>query len=327
MPPESKQSITRMAQYRAHENGQRVDIAKKIIDAKIKSSIAVLNWLGGRYEKVAESREQIVKDIWVNWSKLSKATTVKQAMGVEGMVARTYWDTISKVVDDRLEFDGRAYGKTLRPMGAVDPVNALFNYGYSILESQCWKALSSNGLDPYVGFLHQIAQGSAPLVYDLQEPFRWLVDVAVITGLEKRVFDKKDFIRTENYNIRIRPNGVEKLISELASQFSSRIPYQKASHEWGYVIILKAREMAHYIIGKKKSMDFSSPELKLKRGDNLELREKILNISYSEWQRKGYSKGTLHYLRKNVRNEEHFRVRKKVKEKILLGMPEGLLRS
>jgi CRISPR-associated protein Cas1 len=74
-------------------------------------------------------------------------------------------------------------------------------------------------------------------------------------------------------------------------------------------------------------MDFSSPELKLKRGDNLELREKILNISYSEWQRKGYSKGTLHYLRKNVRNEEHFRVRKKVKEKILLGMPEGLLRS
>jgi CRISPR-associated protein Cas1 len=142
MPPESKQSITRMAQYRAHGNGQRVDIAKKIIDAKIRNSITVLNWLGERYREVADSKEQIMNDIRVNWSQLAKATTVKQVMGIEGMVARVYWDTIAKVIDDRLEFDGRVYGKTFRPMGAVDPVNALFNYGYSILESQCWKALN-----------------------------------------------------------------------------------------------------------------------------------------------------------------------------------------
>jgi CRISPR-associated protein Cas1 len=150
MPQESKQSLTRMAQYRAYENGQRVDIAKKIIDAKIKNSIAVLNWLAKRYKVIDDSKDQVVKDIRANWSQLSSATTVKQVMGIEGMVARVYWDTISKVIDDRLEFDGRVYGKTFRPMGAVDPVNALFNYGYSILESQCWKALNSNGLDPYV---------------------------------------------------------------------------------------------------------------------------------------------------------------------------------
>jgi CRISPR-associated protein Cas1 len=308
MPPESKQSMTRMAQYRAFENGQRLDIAKKIIDAKIRSSVAVLNWLAERYREIADSQEQIMKEIETNWSQLRRATTIKQVMGIEGMVARVYWDTIAKVIDDRLEFDGRVYGKTFRPMGAVDPVNALFNYGYSILESQCWKALNSNGLDPYVGFLHQMAQGSAALVYDLQEPFRWLVDVAIITGMEKRVFDKKDFVRTENYNIRIRPRGVEKLIGELSNQLSFKVPYQKASYEWSYVIFLKARELAHYVTGKKRSMDFSCPELELTREDNLDLREKILNMSYPDWNSKGLSKGTLHYLKKKVDFDKPFKL-------------------
>jgi len=317
MPPESKQSITRMAQYRAYENGQRVDIAKKIIDAKVKNSIAVLNWLAERYEEVAESKEQIMKNIQANWSLLPKATTVKQVMGIEGMIARVYWDTLSKIIDDRLEFNGRVYGKTTRPMGAVDPVNALFNYGYSILESQCWKALNSNGLDPYVGFLHQMAPGSAALVYDLQEPFRWIVDVAIITGLEKKIFDKKDFVRTENYNIRIRPSGVEKLIRELANQFSTKVPYQKASYEWSYVAFLKARELAHYFTGKRKSIDFYSPDPELKRQDSIELREKILNMSYSEWKRMGHSKGTLHYLKKNAKSSKHFSLHRNVATRIM----------
>jgi len=297
MPPESKQSMTRMAQYRAYENGHRVDIAKKIIDAKIRNSIAVLNWLGERYREVADSKEQIMKEIRVSWSQLPKVTTIKHVMGIEGMAARAYWDTVSKIIDDRLEFDGRVYGKTFRPMEAVDPVNALFNYGYSILESLCWKALNSNGLDPYVGFLHEMTKGNAPLVYDLQEPFRWLVDVAVMTGLEKGLFDKKDFVRTENYNIRIRQRGVEKLIGEVVEQISRKVPYQKANYAWSYVISMKARELAHYIVGKRKLIDFSSPEPDLKRKDTFELREKILRMPYSEWKKMGYSEGTLHYLK------------------------------
>jgi CRISPR-associated protein Cas1 len=318
MPPESKQSITRMAQYRAFENGQRLGIAKKIIDAKIKNSIAVLTWLGQRYEEVADSKEQIMRDIQVNWSQLSKAATIKQVMGIEGIVAKIYWDTISKVIDCRLEFDGRVYGKTFRPMGAVDPVNALFNYGYSILESHCWKALNSNGLDPYVGFLHQMASGNAALVYDLQEPFRWLVDVAVIIGLEKKMFDKKDFIRTENYNIRLRPGGAEKLIREVVEQISRKVPYQKASYEWSYVISLKARELAHYITLKRKSIDLANPEANLKRVDNSSLREKILNTRYSEWEKMGHSKGTLHQLKKKASGEAPFKLYGRLKERLMV---------
>jgi CRISPR-associated protein Cas1 len=138
-----------------------------------------------------------------------------------------------------------------------------------------------------------------------------------MTGLEKRLFDKKDFARTENYNICIRPTGVKKLISELSNQFSMKVQYQKASHEWSCVVFLKARELAHHIAGKRKSLCFSSPDSELKREDNLKLRREILNMSYSEWKRMGYSKGTLYYLRKRVGEERPFKSYSKSRNKIL----------
>jgi CRISPR-associated protein Cas1 len=201
---------------------------------------------------------------------------------------------------------------TIPPMGAVDPINALFNYGYAILESQCWKALNSVGLDPYVGFMHEINPAKAPLIYDFQEPFRWIVDVAVISGLDKRIFNKRDFIRTKNYNIRIRPDGVKKLMAELMPQFSKTSMYKGYYREWGYIITEKAYELGQFIIGKRKFNDFSEPEPVLERHDSDDMRKKILDMSYVEWQSKGFSKGSLYYLNKNAKDDKPFKIYGKV---------------
>ncbi|MCX6651191.1 MAG: CRISPR-associated endonuclease Cas1 [Methanomassiliicoccales archaeon] len=147
--------------------------------------------------------------------KLPKTKTTADVRLVEGNVANAYWEIVSSTFDDKFEFEGRLMGNTGRPYGAVDPINALFNYGYTMLEAQCWRAINANGLDSYVGFNHEMANGKASLVYDLQELYRWLVDIAVISSLENKVFDKSDFIRTENYNIRLRPVSVRILIEEV----------------------------------------------------------------------------------------------------------------
>ena len=316
MPLEYKSSNIRMGQYQAYGNGQRVDIAKKFIDAKIKNSIAVLEWLGKRYPEVATANNERMKIIDTNRALMPKAARIKDVMGIEGMVAHHYWAVLATIFDKKMEFDGRVYGKTTRPMGAVDPINALFNYGYSILESQCWKALNSVGLDPHVGFMHEMNPSKAPLVYDLQEPFRWIVDVAVMSALEKEIFTKKDFIRTENYNIRIRPDGVKKLMAELMPQFSKTVKYNGYNREWGYIITEKAYELGQFIIGKRKSLDFSEPEPILERHDSDDMRKKILDMSYTEWERMGFSKGTLHYLKKNAGKERPFMVYGKVRDKL-----------
>lgn len=316
MPVESKQSITRMAQYKAYQNGQRVNLAKKFIDAKIKNSVAVLKWLSERYPCVAKQNEKHKQSILYNWSLISKVKSIGEIMGLEGRVANSYWQIISTTFNKNLDFIARKYGKTPSPRGAVDPINALFNYAYSILETHCRKAVNSSGLDQYVGFLHEMNPSKIPLVYDIQEPYRWIADAAVISSLERRMFTKKDFITTENYNIRIKPAGVKKLMTQLDEQLSTKVGYLDHKWEWRHVIVQKTHELAEYLTGKRKNIDFTTPRPELKRTDTDKIRKTILNISYTEWQRMGFSKGTLYYLKKNARNSEPFKIYKSVRKKL-----------
>ena len=47
------------------------------------------------------------------------------------------------------------------------------------------------------------------------------------------------------------------------------------------------------------------------------MRRKILETPYSKWKRMGYSKGTLHYLKKNARSEKPFKIYGKAREKLI----------
>lgn len=314
--PEPKLGATRFAQYQAFNEKRRVEIGRKFIEAKIQTSVVVLEWLSERYPELKEEKQACFDELNLYKDKLPEADTIAKIRGVEGMVARNYWLILAETFDKKLEFEGRSFGKTGRPMAATDPINALFNYGYSLLESHCLRAINANGLDPYIGFVHEMAPGKSPLVYDLQEPFRWMVDVAVIKALESRVFTKKDFIRTDNYVLRLRSEGVKKLIAEVHAQFTNRVEFRGKSWEWGHVLTQKTAEFTDYLLGSKKSFDFASPLPSLERDDSAKLREKILSMSYSEWKKIGFSKGTLHYLKNNARKDEPFRVYAKVKEKI-----------
>jgi len=88
-------------------------------------------------------------------------------------------------------------------MNASDEINALLNYGYALLETQVRKTINSIGLDPKMGFLHELKDSRDSLVYNLMEPFRWLVNLSVVQLLEKQKLRKADFIVTENYSIRL----------------------------------------------------------------------------------------------------------------------------
>lgn len=62
-------------------------------------------------------------------------------------------------------------------MRQSEPVNALLNYGYTILESVVRKNLISASLLPDVGFVHKIGEAKEPLCYDMEEPFREVMTI------------------------------------------------------------------------------------------------------------------------------------------------------
>ena len=177
----------------------------------------------------------------------------------------------------------------------------MLNYGYAILESEIRKAINSVGLDYSIGFLHEINQSRTPLVYDIQELFRWLIDVSVIQLLEEKKIKKSDFIITENYHTRLGEDVAKMLIEKINSNLNDRYNY-KNNKQYSYQIILQdnLQQLANFVVDKKKEFNFVIPKTKLNRNDNLELRNKILNMTTEERKQLGINKSTLWYIQKNL---------------------------
>lgn len=309
LPPESVQVKTKFEQYSSYRDSSlRLELAKKFIEAKFVRSKILLEWLKSRYNKIEYdfSKEE---------ENLERALTFKEILLIEARVAGDYWKQIIKAIPEKYEFDKRQYKDT--PYGASDQINCMLNYGYAILESECLRAINIVGLDPHVGFLHEMKIGSKSLAYDLQEPFRFLIDLSVISAIEKNKMDNRDFIRTENYNLRLRPSGAKKLMEEISLWFNRRVEYKGQMFKWGNVLIEQTRELAHYVSGKKGILNLSEPFFEIGRDDTEEMRKLILEMPYKKWKDMGFSKGTLHPLKQKVKEGKPFMLSENVKERLI----------
>jgi len=192
LPPIPVKADLRAAQFEAAANPKvKFKIAKALVQTKIARSLQVLDWLAERYDIEREVR--LVKKQSLG---LGTARTVVEIRSVEGRVAAKYWGAYAKVLPERLDFQGRMTSS--HQNDATDPVNAALNYGYGVLEGECRRAINAVGLEPSVGFLHDFSnyQTKQSLIYDLQEPFRWLIDLTVMQAFESRTLAHDDSTET-----------------------------------------------------------------------------------------------------------------------------------
>ncbi|MEP1553573.1 MAG: CRISPR-associated endonuclease Cas1 [Paraglaciecola sp.] len=132
-----------------------------------------------------------------------------QVMGLEGQAAAKYWGLLSKHLWLGQEFVSR------KGRGAQDPANQALNYGYGILASVVWNALTNAGLEVYMGALHSIRPGKPALVLDLMEEYRpWVVDRAVIK------------LRSELQGTELRAKTRKKLTANILNTLENPIPYR-----------------------------------------------------------------------------------------------------
>lgn len=86
-----------------------------------------------------------------------------------------------------------------------------------------------------------------------------MVDLAVVNLVERDAMDAKDFVRTESYALRLRPTGARKVTEEVNRWFNKTVGSQGKELMWSYVMLLKGRELAHYLTEKKRKLDLASP--------------------------------------------------------------------
>lgn len=85
---------------------------------------------------------------------------------VEAQAARRYWPLLM--------------GEAFRRDREADGVNALLNYGYTVLRSLCARSAVAAGLHPSMGIHHANRTNAFALADDLMEPLRPLVDALAL---------------------------------------------------------------------------------------------------------------------------------------------------
>ena len=181
-------------------------------------------------------------------------------------------------------------------------------------------AINSFGLEPAVGFLHDFSdyQTKQSLAYDLQEPFRWLVDLSVIQAFESQTLGLHDFYFTgDDYRYRFEAEAKQRFIEVLRERFNAGVTYNGRVLKWDTVIEQKANELGRFLVNKSSTLDFEKPSPRLMRHDNREMRGRILSLTQSEARELGIRKSTLYHLRKNAQSCRSFKTYKPVLEKII----------
>lgn len=112
--------------------------------------------------------------------------TRAQTLGIEGIASRRYFAGLSVALKAR-DFPGRQR----RP--ALDPVNAVLSFLYSMTRLSVHGAVHAAGLDPFCGFLHGDRDGQPSLVLDLMEEFRPAADRVAVSLFNRKQLREEHF--------------------------------------------------------------------------------------------------------------------------------------
>ena len=163
----------------------KTEIAAHVIANKIHNQTYLLK---KKRKKTGEEKDVIVKLEQFEKDVLSPNLSIQEIMGIEGISAKLYFKTLFT-----------EYKWTSRqPRVKHDIINTLMDIGYTILFNIINALLEMYGFDVYVGILHTQFFHRKSLVCDLEEPFRPIIDSAILKALNLGQVNEKDFWKNQN---------------------------------------------------------------------------------------------------------------------------------
>ncbi len=157
-------------QAQARSNGKALEIAKYLIKLKVES----------------QGINQYVRNLN---NALDTARDFKEIMKIEADASNLYFKNWKFIKEWNWNGrHGRVSGKNYK---AVDPINAMLNFGYALLAQRMSEILLKRGFELSIGFMHQYELNKPywnMLAYDFIEPYRTWIDrqvMEMISGLRR----------------------------------------------------------------------------------------------------------------------------------------------
>ncbi|RTI01412.1 CRISPR-associated endonuclease Cas1 [Thermus scotoductus] len=240
----AKNAPLRVAQFRAHLDPKRkLALARRFVLGKVQNGLTFLRRNGALGW---EALKPFLQDV-------EKAANEETLRGLEGLAADRYFQIWARLLPDGFTFTER----NRRP--PRDPVNSLLSLAYTLLAKECESALHMAGLDPYVGYLHEVRYGRASLALDLMEEFRpILADSVVLILLANRRITQEDFEEAhpelpfgEGFP-KLRKEAWPKFLRAWEERLNQRIrhPLLGKSHTYRETLLLQARLLGKHLMGE-----------------------------------------------------------------------------
>lgn len=180
---------------------------------------------------------------------VAEVTNADTLRGLEGVGAAAYFGVFDEMILNRKEAFF-FHGRNRRP--ALDRVNAMLSFAYSLLAHDCASALEAVGLDAYVGFLHTDRPGRDSLALDLMEELRpCMADRFVLTVINNRMLRPEDFQTQSSGAVLLTDDGRRSFLKAWQEKKRETLthPYLGEKLAWGMIPYVQALLLARHLRG------------------------------------------------------------------------------
>jgi CRISPR-associated protein Cas1 len=220
-------------------------LAMRLVQAKIANCRTILR------RNHAAAPETVLQDLKRDHVHAAQAQSLQELLGIEGTAARRYFAEFSGMLKtDGMSSDFDFDGRNRRP--PKDPVNALLSLAYAMLAREWTVTLHAVGLDPYLGFYHQLHYGRPALALDVMEEFRPLIaDSVVLTAINNGEVRSEDFIRRMG-SVALTPEGRRRFIETYERRMGQEITHPVFGYQVSYrrILEVQARLLGRYLCGE-----------------------------------------------------------------------------
>jgi hypothetical protein len=192
---------------RCDSSGAALRIAKELISQKLAGQEQV-----ARHKLLDSTTADVIAHFREQLPNADSITTIRL---IESQAARAYWSAwntlpinfpkndLNRIPDHWRRFGARVSPLTGSPRLAANPVNAILNYLYALLESEARLAAAALGLDPVLGVLHVDTTARDSLACDLMEPVRPQVDSYLLDWITRQPLSRDWFVEQRDGNCRL----------------------------------------------------------------------------------------------------------------------------
>ncbi|MDC0994067.1 CRISPR-associated endonuclease Cas1 [bacterium] len=197
--------------YERMGNLAKLEMARDLVRCKIANQCAVLKQ---RYQSGdAECMAALDK----LGEQVEGAPDLPTIRGFEGKAAHVFFQRLCAEIKDA-DFAYRKRLRGRRPGEVVDRLNALLNFGYFLLFSRINASLRAQGLNPYLGFVHETSERFETLAADIQELFRPHIDRLVVRLINLKVIRSEHFVDQGDRGMRLDRDGIRLFVQHVETE-------------------------------------------------------------------------------------------------------------